>query len=187
MPYAPIAPPASAPVTAADAWLARRRPVALGVGTAAVIALVTWKAPVAGVVVAAAVAAVSWRLRGSRLSPWRSPEPLPVPIEVAAGPRWTFARNLVWRWDDAAVNAGLGSWRGDDYAYEGLALLGFTESDAGVIAHARLAPGQSAGDVAASEARLAAGLEAASSTVIGGTDDTVAILVEPVDAAGEWT
>lgn len=182
----PVAGPLQAAPTTADAVLAYRRPVAIGVATAAVLGLVTWKAPAVGAMLAAGVIGLSWRLRGSRLSPWRPIEAPPVPIEVSAGATWTFARNLVWRWDDACVNAGLGEFVDDRYGYAGLTLVGLTESGGTVVAHARLAPGQSAEMLTAAEAKLAAGLEVARATTTV-TGDDVAIAVVPVEAAGEWT
>ncbi|WP_084102331.1 hypothetical protein [Demequina sp. NBRC 110051] len=181
----PVAGPRSAASTA-DAVLAYRRPVAVGVATVAVLGLVTWKIPVLGVALAVGVAGLSWRLRGSRLSPWRPMEPPPVPIDVSPGQTWTFARNLVWRWDDACVNAGLGEFVDDHYTYAGLTLVGLTESAGTVVAHALLAPGQTAATLQAAQGRLAAGLEVARATATV-TGDDVAIAVVPVEAAGEWT
>lgn len=175
----------STSVTVADARAGFRRPLAVGVGTATIVGLALWKAPVVGVALAVGFAALSWRLRGSRLSPWRTSSTAPVPITVSPG-QWSFARNLVWRWDDACVNAGLGEFVDDRYTYAGLTLVAIGEKDGVVTLTARLTPKQTAATVTAAESRLAAGLEVASALVAPSGGDEVTIAVTPVPTAGEW-
>ncbi|WP_084105093.1 hypothetical protein [Demequina sp. NBRC 110056] len=187
MTFETIVAPASAPRTRGDEVRAWRRPLAAGVATAVVVGVGWVLHPVLGIVAAGAVTALSLRLRGTTVSPWTPREHDPVPVVVTSARARALAAGLRWRWEDSCVNAGLGRFVDDRWTYGGLSLVGITEHEGGVVAHARLAPGQTADAVVAAVVPLAAGLEAASTTVIGGHDRTVAILVTPPDEGEGWT
>jgi len=180
------APPAIVPGRA-DATRAWARPVAAGAVTVGATALAAWLHPLAGVAVLGAAGAVSWRLRGTSLSPWRPRSIDAFPIAASAPRTRAFAAGLRWRWEDACVNAGLGTFTDDRYTYQGLTMVGASENPQGVIAHASLGDGQDRASIEARAGALAAGLEAASARVLGGDGHTVAILVTPPAETDGWT
>lgn len=171
-------------VDVARAW---GRPAAAGALTVGAAALASWWHPWAGVAVLGAAGALSWRLHGTVLSPWRPQHRDPFPIAARSPRARAAAAGLRWRWEDACVNAGLGRWSHDAYGYEGLTLVGASEHADGVIAHARPTGEHGRDDVVRLSPALAAGLEAASTRVLGGDDDTIAILVVPPAQADGWT
>ncbi|MFV0632479.1 hypothetical protein [Demequina sp.] len=189
MAFETIVPPAPVEAGPGGVLFAWRRPIVAGVGCIAVVGIAWWIHPVVAVVAAAGLAGLSWRLRRSPLSPWRRAPHDNLPVATESAQERAFATGLRWRWEDACVNAGLGSYIDDRYSYEGLRLVGLTSAGttAGVIAHAALTPGQSADAVAAQAATLALGLESASARVVGTYENTVAILIVAPEMTDGWT
>ncbi|WP_084124499.1 hypothetical protein [Demequina sp. NBRC 110054] len=178
-----VAPGPARPFDVLRAW---SRPVAALVVVAVPAGLLWWLHPAASLVVLVPAAFVAWRLRGSGLEPWL-PQPVDrFPDSVTDPRRRAYARDLRWRWEHAMVVGGLGSY-GPDGAYSGPTLTAVSQHGTSVVAHATMLPGQSVRDVDACHAALAAGLEAAETSLLGGTQDTFALLITERDAGEGWT
>ncbi|WNM24060.1 hypothetical protein RN607_11855 [Demequina capsici] len=174
------------PTRRGDGLLAWRRPVATALAVAIPATLLGLLHPVASLAVLAPATVVGWRLHGSGIEPWLPHRVDRFPNTVTDPRLKVYARDLRWRWEHAMVVAELGRYdeRG---IYSGPVLTGVAQHGDGVVARARLLPGQTVRDVDAAGVLLAAGLEAASASVLGGSQGEVSLLVHEREAAEGWT
>ncbi|WP_062200748.1 hypothetical protein [Demequina salsinemoris] len=177
---------APGPTRPLDGLLAWRRPVATIVAVGVPAGLLWWLHPAASLIVLVPAAVVAWRLHGSGMEPWL-PQAVDRFPDTVTHPRLrTYARDLRWRWEHAMVVGGLGAYD-DDGAYTGPTLTAVSQHGDAVVAHAQLVPGQTVSDVDACHDALAAGLEAAETSLLGGTQDTFALLITERAAGEGWT
>ncbi|MDN4471504.1 hypothetical protein [Demequina zhanjiangensis] len=171
------------PFDTARAWL---RPALFALVVAASVSAIALVQPVLALVLLTLVGLLVARLHGSGLEPWR-PHPVDrFPNTVSDARLRRFAADLRWRWEHGMVVGGLGRYA-DDGEYVGPVLTAVSQHGDAIVAHATLTPGTQLHEVDARTDRLAAGLEAAEASVLGGEQGTVALLVRERQTGEGWT